>query len=184
MANRKAALAVVAVGASGLALWALTRKAQGGGGLGIVLRVIDLQTGQEVGTVGGASAMAVYYGDGNRDGVVDAGDFVMAELVLEDILAGRPVDPDVVKRLDVNGDGQITQADINLIAQYAAGMITQFPVETQALAFVEGGAYQVQAAVSNKSVRHGQPVGVTLDIEIWGETLFGVETDFLPRGSM
>jgi hypothetical protein len=185
MANRKAALAVVAVGAAGLALWALTRKGQaGGGGLGIVLRVIDLQTGREVGTVGGASALAVYYGDGNRDGVVDAGDLAGAELVLQDILAGRPVDPDVLKRVDVNGDGQVTQADIDLIAQYVLGMITQFPVEAQALAFMEGGAYQVQAAVSNKSMRNGQPVGVTLDIEIWGETLFGVETDFLPRASM
>ena len=185
MANSKVALTVVGLGAAGLALWALTRKGQAGGeGVGVVLRVIDLQTGREVGTVGGAGAMAVYYGDGNRDGVVDAGDLVGAQLVLADLLAGLPVDADMFKRLDVNGDGQVTQADIDLIAQYVLGMITQFPVETQALAFIEGGAYQVQAAVSNKSVQNGQPVGVTLDIEIWGETLFGVETDFLPRASM
>lgn len=182
MANRKGVLTLVGVGVAALTLWALRGKAGAGGeGVGVVLRVIDLQTGREVGTVGGAGVMAVYYGDPNGDGVVDMGDL----LTIEQYVAGLAVPTqDQFRRADVNGDGTLDMTDVLLVEQYIAGFITQFPVETLALAFQEGGAYQVQAAVTNRSVWHGQPVGVTLDIELWGETLVGVEVDFLPRATM
>jgi len=70
--------------------------------------------------------MTVYYGDINADGVVDMGDALLAEGFA---LGIQTPTADQKRRADVNGDGQVTGADVQLIQQYIMGMITQFPVE-------------------------------------------------------
>lgn len=70
------------------------------------------------------------YGDlNNKEGKINRGDLTVINNYLDGHgqLPNRP-DNDALKRADVDGDGEVTQADADLISQYLSGQIATFPV--------------------------------------------------------
>ena len=79
------------------------------------------------------------YGDVNGDGVIDQTDIEQASLLIGESLlltstqtriANGEIDPLAIIRADVNGDGYVTSADINLITNYVNRITNSFPAGT------------------------------------------------------
>lgn len=66
------------------------------------------------------------YGDLNDDGTVDERDVAICQWIVNGVFTD--LNPELLKRADVDGDGVVTQADVSLIEQYANGAINTFPV--------------------------------------------------------
>ncbi|MBN2772523.1 MAG: dockerin type I repeat-containing protein [Spirochaetes bacterium] len=67
----------------------------------------------------------IMYGDVNSDSLINAVD----ALYVGNYIAETPLSPFSIEAADVDGDGQITSNDSDLISQYYIGTITSFPVE-------------------------------------------------------
>lgn len=67
-----------------------------------------------------------YYGDINKDGKVDLVDEQMLIKIVNGISS---VTDDIKERCDLNGDGKITNQDVDLMRKYNAHDLDYFPVE-------------------------------------------------------